>query len=395
MTKEFSPFTPGNPVPTELFVGRKPQIEEVFNYINQTLSGKQENVFLIGDRGIGKSSMASYLRYSSEKGLDMVGVHVFLGGVTKVEDVVHKIFEEIIKVSKGQSWFDPIRNFFGERVKEIGLFGASVSFSPKKDELQDLTRKFPEILNNLLKEIKKHKKGLFIALDDINGLASNKKFANWYKSFADDIATNYEDFPVFMLLIGYPENRDHLFQIQPSLPRVFRIIEIEHLSDKEVSEFFTKAFGAVNTKIDKEALANLTRFSSGLPIMMHELGDATFWSSQNKIISEADAFVGILNAADSIGKKYLDPKVYRAIRSERYKSILRKIGGVSRHFTKKDMEAKLSEQEKKVFHNFLKKMRELGIIEQDTDRERGAYKFVNDIYPVYIYLESSRTAKKH
>jgi len=60
--KEYSPFTPGSPVPLDLFVGRSNQIQEVVRYIKQTLSGRQENIFLSGDRGIGKSSFASFIR---------------------------------------------------------------------------------------------------------------------------------------------------------------------------------------------------------------------------------------------------------------------------------------------------------------------------------------------
>jgi len=30
----------------------------------------------------------------------------------------------------------------------------------------------------------------------------------------------------------------------------------------------------------------------------------------------------------------------------------------------------------------------LGIIESDVEKGRGAYKFVNRIYPVYIFMES-------
>jgi DNA replication protein DnaC len=64
VTKEWeSPFTPGSPVPVELFVGRSEQITEILRYVKQASSGKQENVFLTGDRGIGKSSLAAFLRY--------------------------------------------------------------------------------------------------------------------------------------------------------------------------------------------------------------------------------------------------------------------------------------------------------------------------------------------
>ncbi len=49
--KENSPFTPGNPAPVELFVGRVEQIEEILKYVRQTAAGRQENVFLVRRTG--------------------------------------------------------------------------------------------------------------------------------------------------------------------------------------------------------------------------------------------------------------------------------------------------------------------------------------------------------
>ena len=106
-------------------------------------------------------------------------------------------------------------------------------------------------------------------------------------------------------------------------------------------------------------------------------------------ISERDAINGIFSAAQNIGRKYLDPKVYRAIRSERYRSILRKLGEKPlTHFQKSRIEEKLNKSEKGVFNNFLRKMRELGIISPDIERGRGHYRFVNDLYPIYIWMEN-------
>jgi len=395
--KEYSPFTPGSPVPVELFVGRSKQVEEIVRYIKQVLSGKQENVFLDGDRGIGKSSLASFLRYYVKTQENMLGIHVFLGRVTTLEEVVRHIFDQILKETKEQRWFKDIGQFFGKYIKEIGLFGISVSFNPPEKDLKELVRKFPEALDNLLGKIRDHQKsGLFIALDDINGLADKPEFANWYKSFVDEIATQYKDFPVFIMLIGLPEKRDVLSRHQQSLMRIFRVVEIEKLSDKEVEEFLLKAFEKVGIKVNTKAMKHMVHFSSGLPLLMHEIGDATFWINTDEKIDEKDAIQGILTAAEKVGQKYLDPKVYRAIRSERYRSILRKLGRqiVSRNFKKKEVEANLNENEKKVFHNFLRKMRELGVIEPDIEKERGTYRFVNEIYPLYIGVESQRFDKK-
>ena len=388
--KEYSPFSPGNLVPVELFVGRSPQLEEALKYINQASFGKHENVFLEGERGIGKSSLASFLRYWVISKKAFLGIHVFLGGVSTLEEMVRRIFDQVLKECNYQPWFKRISQFFGDHIQQFGLFGISVGFRPPQTQLEQLVRQFPDALNNLVGKIKPEKKGLFIALDDINGLADKKEFANWYKSCVDEIATHYKEFPVFIMPIGLPERRDALSSLQPSLMRVFRVVQIEKLIDDEVKSFLSKAFDKAGRKVKAKAMDLMVKYSSGLPILMHEIGDATFWGDEDGTISEEDAISGILAAAEVIGRKYLDPKLYRTVRSERYRSILRKFADlpVSRYFTKSHVEASLNEKEKKVFHNFLRKLRELVIIEADLERGRGAYRFVNELYPVYLNMEA-------
>lgn len=392
--KERSPFYPGSPVPVELFVGRSQKIEEIISYVKNSTHGKQENVFLLGSRGIGKSSLASFLRYYVSTEMDMIGMHVFLGRVSTLDEMVRCIFERLLKETKGQSWFNKISSFFGKYIKQIGLFGISLSFSPPSEDLRELVHNFPEALNNILSVISEEKKGLFIALDDINGLAGKTEFADWYKSFADEVATHYKKFPVFILLVGLPEKRDLLSGLQPSLMRIFRPVEIDKLSDDEVEQFIAKAFDSTDITVSQEGMKTMVTYSSGLPLLMHEIGDATFWIDTDGIIDDNDAIDGVFKAAEKVGEKYLDPKVYRAIRSDRYISILRKLGkdNIPWHFKKKDIETLLTSDERKVFHNFLRKMRELGVIE--IERERGSYRFVNEIYPIYIWMESGKRKKR-
>ena len=390
--KENSPFTPGSPVPIELFVGRVRQIEEILKYVNQSASGRQENVFLTGERGLGKSSLTAFLRHlTNEK--DFLAAYVSLVGITDIKELIRRIFEQILKEANAEKTLkEKTGEFFEKYVKQVDLFGISLAFNPPEKELENITRNFPEAIKNIMEKIKGEKKGIFIALDDINGLVNNPDFANWYKSFVDYVAIKYlRKFPVFIMLIGLPERRDTLSKLQPSLMRIFRVIEIDKISDKEVEQFFEMAFKKVNMKVKPKAMAYMTKFSSGLPFLMHEIGDAVFWGDNDGVISGNDAMYGILDAADRIGKKYLDPKVYRAIRSKRYRSIFRKLGEEpTTFFRKKELVSKLNDKEKKVFNNFLRKMRELGIIVSDMERGRGSYKFVNELYPIYIWMENQR-----
>lgn len=387
--KEHSPFTPGSPVPVELFVGRSKQIEKLLSYVDQSISGRSEHVFLIGDRGIGKSSLASWLRYYVTAHKDLLGTHIFLGRVNTLEDMVRHTLDQILKETRVQR-LEELLSLFGGYVKEVGLFAVTITFSPPEDKLKELVRRFPEVLNNIVKRIQGKRSGLFIVLDDINGLVEKSDFANWYKSFADEIATHYKKYPVFIMLTGLAEKRDVLARYQPSLMRIFRIVEIERLSNEEVRQFFMHAFDSVGVKVKIDAIEAMVDFSGGFPLLMHEIGDATFRVDRDSLITLEDAYAGILEATEEVGRKYLDPKLYELIRrSKRYRSIIRKLGETpSRKFKKKEIETRLSESERKVFNNFLKRLRELDIIETDPEGGKGAYRFVNELYPLYFWIRA-------
>ena len=397
--KSSSPFTPGNPVPFELFVGRAEQILELMYYVEQSALGKQENIFLVGERGIGKTSISSFLRYWVQKEKDVIAVHVFLGGVSSLDELVRRIFEALLKATRGENWFEKIRGLFGDFIKDVDLFGVSIGFVPPKDNLQHLVRNFPQALQTFITKIKDDKKALLIVLDDLDSLTSTPEFAHWYKSFADEIATHYDEFPLTIMLVGLPTMMDSLAGLQPSLMRIFRVIELESLSKDEVSEFFKKAFDKANMEIEDKTLKTLVMFSSGLPVIMQEIGDATYMRDKDNKIDHDDALNGVLLAAKRIGRKYLDPQVYRALRSSSYHSILRKLGSrespLNRSFTRRDVAAHLTDAEQKVLDNFLSQLRKIGIIEPEAGMARGTYRFANDIYPIYIWMEAKAFAEQN
>ncbi|MEW5947404.1 MAG: BREX system ATP-binding domain-containing protein [bacterium] len=396
--RDLSPFTPGSPVPVDLFVGREDKIKEIIRCIKRTSSGKQENIFLSGNRGIGKSSLASFIRHYAGMKENFIGIHVFVGRVSTLEEMVRNIFDRLLKETKGETWFEQISKFFGSYIKEIGLFGVSVAFNPPERDLKKLVDNFAEALSNVIKKIEGEKTGLLIILDDINGLVESPEFANWYKSFADDVATHYRSFPVLLMLAGLPEKRATLAKHQPSLMRIFKVIEIGKLSYDDTYQFFSRAFEKAGVKVERNEMELMVNNSSGLPSLMQEIGDAVLRIDKDGVISFRDTVDGTFAAAEEVGKKYLDPKVYNSIRSKRYRSTLRKlgklmtgkeVGAVGWHkFNKGELFTKLDENEKRVFNNFLRKMVSLGVIERDIEEGMGFYKFTNEIYPVYIGLES-------
>lgn len=392
MAKDYSPFTPGVPVPIDFFVGRGREITEVVEHVAKCASKKTlERIFISGDRGIGKSSLCRMALRIAEEKHEVLGLHVFLGGVTSLEEMVRRIFERLLQTSRDRSWFESVKKFLGGSVREVGLFGVSLAFEASQQDLSQTVGDLGATLHKLLAQIGPHRKGLMIVLDDLNGLAADGAFANWLKSFVDELATGREDLPLTLVLAGLPERRGRLIEHQPSLDRVFDVISITAFDEAETRQFYEQALAKVNVRISSEAMKLLWHYSGGYPVFLHEIGDAVFKADTDSIIDEKDALSGIIRAAEVIGVKYIEPKVLDAIWSSRYRQILKKIvlKPSQPDFSKAELEARLSSDEAKVLPNFLQKMKQLGVMRQSSEMGRGNYRFASQIYTLYFYLQSA------
>ena len=148
----------------------------------------------------------------------------------------------------------------------------------------------------------------------------------------------------------------------------------------------------MNIRCEPDALDDMTKYTGGLPMLAHEIGDAVFSADDDSNIDYDDAFSGVLDAADVVGRRYLDPLVYKAIRSDRYRTILRQVsmGLFTARFTRAEVRSSLPEDERKVLDNFLQRMKKLGVIVEDPDGERGSYCFSNLLHHLYFFMEGQR-----
>jgi len=396
MAKEYSPFTPGVPVPIEFFVGRENEITEVVAHVAKSASLKTlERIFITGERGIGKSSLCRVALRIAEEKHEVIGLHVFLGGVTSLEEMVRRVFERLLQESRDRNWFDGVKGFLGNHVKEVGLFGVSLAFEASQRDLSQAVSDFGPTLRKLMSRIGQHRKGLVIVLDDLNGLAASDAFANWLKSLVDEIATAREAMPLTLILAGLPDRRRQLLDRQPSLDRVFGLITIRPFNEAETQQFYEHTLAKVNVSVTPGALDLLWRFSGGYPVFLHEIGDAVFKLDTDGKIDATDAMNGVISAARVIGAKYIEPKVLDAVWSERYRGILKKIvvAPLERQFAKADLLKRISPEEAKVLNNFLQKMKQMGVIHQDPAMGRGQYRFTSELYAMFFWLQAAPEKK--
>ncbi len=395
ITAKESPFSPGRPVQPEYFVARIKEIQRLERAIRQTVSGRNENIFITGQRGIGKSSLGLFIRYLAEKEHSLIGSHCYLGGVRSLDEMMGVTFQKLLQDCTDKSLFDKLREIFDDYIAELKFFGMGVEFTKDKSKLHTLANNFLPALRKIYDEARKNgKKGLILILDDLNGISDVPQFSQFLKSRVDELATSGKPLPILLILVGLPERRDELIKHQPSVSRIFDVLDLPSMSNSESEDFFMNMFERVGTTIDAEALSLTTGLSGGLPMLMHEVGDAVFWQDTDNDVDFSDAIEGITEAARVVGIKYIDPKVSSLLKSRSYASILRTIhkkAPIRGIFSRQEILEVLPTKEQNNLDNFLIRSRELGIIE--ARKARGEYKFVNPLHQLYAWYGANKPAK--
>ena len=207
-----SPFQPGDPVKPEYFEGRKQLIEEYLLFLNQSTYGNPQHLFINGKRGMGKSSFADYLISCAKNRFDLIGIHVYNDGIHTLNDLINNIVERILIEINPESWSDKIFNAFNTHIESVGFLSANIKFRPKENDITENIRDtFPYFLMDIL-EAAKNKKGIFIVIDDINGLSETPDFVNWYKRFAETLSSDFRgNAPITIMLTSYPEKIVELY----------------------------------------------------------------------------------------------------------------------------------------------------------------------------------------
>jgi AAA+ ATPase superfamily predicted ATPase len=350
-------------------------------------AGKPQAIFISGEYGIGKTSLARYVMTIAEERYKLVGFHSLLGPAKNLEDLAARVVQSIID-SKAAKW-ESIKTFFSQYIEEISLFGIKVSFEKLQRDAHQIAANFLPYLRSVYDQIRSDVKGVILILDEINGLARSPEFGLFLKGLVDQNAINPNPLPLLLIICGTEERRREMLDQHEPLARIFEIADISPMTDAEMREFFAKSFASQGIRVEDEAMGFLCFYSGGLPKLMHLLGDAAFWLVEEEVLTKDMALTAVVTAAEEVGRKFINLQVYRAIRSEDYRRILKKIAAsdAEMSFMTSDIEKGLSQEERKRFNNFLQKMKRLNVL-RSGDR-RGEYVFTDSLSRLYLRMEST------
>lgn len=394
MEKGQSPFYPSQPVPVELFVGRQDQLDRITKRgIGQVERGKPISIYVQGEYGIGKSSVARYVQFLAAEKHGLVPIYASLSPAQTPEDLAARIVE--CTMHSGQihpSRGDKIKTWLARYIGKQELFGFTVNLEALRADAAKIAS-VHGLLDFLGQALEKSAgaNGVFLVLDEINGLANQPWFAQLIKSLVDTNALAVKPLPLLLMVCGTEDKRRRMIENHQPVERIFDVIDIEPLSDDEMREFFQRAFELAGTRVTADGMQVLTEYSAGFPKVMHLIGDWAYWNDQDLVIDASDAIAAVVDAAEDFGRKYVDQQVLAALKSPDYRSILGKIAS-DVQFLKQDVEQGLDESERKKFNNFLQKMKTLHVLRSGS--VKGEYIFNMNLVRLYLFLQRAKLTRK-
>lgn len=396
ITKGGSPFFPGQPVPVELFVGRSSEIKRIIQRgVGQVKSGKPTAIFVTGEYGIGKTSIARYTQWIAGQEHKLFGAYVSLGGARNIEDFTSATMASIIRSGAfEQNSIDVIRNWVPEFIDKVDLFGFSVNLEKIRNVAKKISNPFGiiDFISQAYRRLQgSNYRGIFLIFDEINGIAKDEQFAQLIKGIWDENSISREPVPLLLMFCGTEERREELINSHQPIDRIFDIVHIKILNEQEAKLFFIQAFDSVNLKIDDDALDFIVENSGGMPKFMHQIGDNTYWMNEGDNIDIDVAYEAVYDAANDIGRKFVDKQIINELKSSDYKEILMKIaqiGPLETMFKRRDIVEGLEEKQKNKIDNFLRRMKSLGAIK--SGEIPGDYEFTQRLVLLYIWIQSLR-----
>jgi len=290
-------FTPGAPVDKyKLFAGRRQQVDEVINTINQ----RGQHIIIYGERGVGKTSLANVIHeILSGAGLKSLNAGaVNCDGSDNFDKLWRKIFREFTVSLKVQP------AGFNTNIQNIEK--SYENFLPDK-ELE------PDDVRYLLMKFENH---IIIILDELDRIQDR----NTTTLLADTIKTlSDHSMNVTLLLVGVADSVEDLIAEHQSIERALVQVQMPRMSKNELSEIIDRGLAEIKLDIENEVKIRIAKLSQGLPHYTHLLAlhaGQNAIDSNRKIITNDD-FRPAIERAVQKAQQTIKNIYYRAISSSR------------------------------------------------------------------------------
>lgn len=243
-------FTPSAPISRrDLFAGRTQQMEDLVD----TVYERGQHAVIYGERGVGKTSIATVMNRVFDGHETQLGVRVNCDSSDTYGQLWRKVFEQIESLTP--TFFDPQDEGAARRVLE---------------EVRSREELVPNDVRRVLAALALTKECVIFIdeFDTLRDAAASRLFADTIKMLSDQLV------PATLVLIGVADDLDELIEEHGSVRRALVQIHMPRMSNDELRQIVEQGLGLLNMKCTPQALDRITHLSQGFPHYTHLLAQA-------------------------------------------------------------------------------------------------------------------------
>jgi uncharacterized protein len=287
--------------------------EKMLQRIDRAFSSPGRQIFIYGDRGVGKTSLALTSAFL-HTGIENVPIYVMCGSTNNFSQTIQAIGNATIPVQDRVERLRPGSSFnlslagFGGGMTDPARGGAGLAAPQSLTEALDVIRYVAE----------KRSGTTIIIVDElerIQGDGEREKFAEFIRNIPELNAD------VRFIFCGIMHDIDELLKSHPSAGRILEAIELKRLHYSDLWKILTAVSEKLNIELQQEALIRVSQVSDGFPHYVHLIGEALFWSmfdDPNEVIrSGPDHFKAAITGALQRVEPALRVQYEKAIRKTR------------------------------------------------------------------------------
>lgn len=415
-TMKINPFNPNSPSGPGMFAGRLHEIESIEQILFQTRANKGHGFLLLGQRGIGKTSLLNLIKFEAEGDIDVKNqklnflvVDIDITKETTQLKLIKKIElalrRKLAETEAARKIFSDIWNFIG-KIEAVGIKINTDKSSDDELFFEEFCYSLSDTLNRITQtkkssELDRKYDGLVIMIDEADNACPELNLGTFIKLLYERLQKEGTQH-LMIGISGLPKTKQILVESHSSSLRIFEELTLDRLGNDDIEYVIKRVLqhsqeiNGYPTKIEDKAKVHLVDLSEGFPHFIHQYGYCAFDLSNGQIITENNVMKGAFGnngAIERIGNKYYRDDYYNKIKVESYRQVLaimadRLDSWVSKTYIKNRFKGKDS-----TLNNAISALRTRGII-LDKEGARGMYRLQDKGFAWWIVMNEMKKEKE-